>query len=111
MTDMTDWNKLTPFTQGYINGLIDNLLIERETDSKGQTLRERWAEFFDLAPETLAQVVEDCANAYHLCPGVSDDGDRRAGRGFWNVRQSNAIARRFPALTVCINDDGKVRFA
>lgn len=93
------WSDLSPFTRGYIEAMF--------ADEAEAAL----ASFSDLSPGTLARIIADCATADHLRPGVSNDGDQRAGRGFWELRQSGALAKRFPPLTVQLSDGGKVRFA
>jgi len=98
------WADLDAFTQGYVEALLANLLVERDTDSKGQTLSERWAAFSDLAPETLARIIADCGAA-EPSPNTVEHG-----RSYWKHRQRGEFASSRP-LTVQLGDDGKVRFA
>lgn len=110
------WSDLSPFTQGYIEALFADL---PGLDDKGRMIPRHpdvvpgvhVMGFSDLAPETLARIIADCEAMDVLRPGVSEDGDRSAGRGFWELRQSGAYADRFPPLTIQLCDDGKVRFA
>jgi len=101
------WDDLTPFAQGYIKAMLTSLLVERQADSKGQTLSEKWAAFSDLAPETLARTIADCEaleSRFETRPN-----DSATGRRFYIHRQEGDFAA-FPPLTVQLSDDGKVRF-
>lgn len=66
--------------------------------------------FSDLAPETLARIMEDCAAMLSAMRAVrlSDEG-ADLGRKAWEERQAGNWAG-FPPLTVILSDDGKVRF-
>jgi len=100
------WDDLTLFTQGYIEALLcdggDELSYE---DISGENRRQ--AGFSDLAPETLARIVEDCEKIGWLFP-VSPN--RSGGWQAWAVRQTGKWLAFLP-LTVQVGDDGKVRFA
>jgi hypothetical protein len=65
--------------------------------------------FSDLAPETLARIIADCA--VELFPRDGDDDLRDEGVAFYEERQERLRSPAFPPLTVQIGDDGKVRFA
>lgn len=108
------WSDLSPFTQGYIEALL----------SEPETARAWWlrhsgpfgipaaAPFRDLAPETLARIIADCAVLQNFGPFGSLENHVEGGREAWENRQAgNLIALDFPPLTVQLGDDGKVRVA
>jgi len=128
------WPDLDDFTQGYVEALFrtSQMLV------RGCRIPMDAYGFSDLAPETLALILKDCA-AYQAhrafdplrdLPGVSGvESLRNAGREFWHVRSGqedychgfkpgdwpdfsaeplNAAARAFPPLTPYLGDDGKV---
>lgn len=94
------WTDLSIFAQGYIEALFDDLphgpRLIHPLHGGGVFVR-----FSDLAPETLARIITDCAvkTASLACPLTAEDG-----RVFW---------RKFGAKssTVQLGEDGKVRFA
>lgn len=80
-----EWSDLTPFTQGYT----------------AEYLKAAGATRFDqLAPDTLAAIMKDCArfSARHPSP------DR--GAAFWRARQSGALPN-YPPLSPSISPEGQ----
>lgn len=100
------WSALSPFTQGYIEALFDQLFRDPVVQ---KVVRGGWkVRFRDLAPETLARIISDCER---FCASAgyytADDAAR-----FWGRRQAGGEAQYgFPPLPVQLGDDGKVRFA
>jgi hypothetical protein len=103
------WANLGPFTQGYIEALMVEasrlaaIALDDDSPSPG---------FSDLAPETLARIIEDCAAIQSTFP-VSPNYP--GGWQAWCVRQGGGfdMAGKWPGLpplTVTLGDDGKVRF-
>lgn len=106
------WSDLDPFTQGYVEKVL--------WAAGGQISPTRlYLGFSDLAPETLARIVEDCARfrSYGEHEGFKccdDTGEH--GRQFWEKRNWRpwpahaAVYERdgFPPLTAYLGDDGKV---
>lgn len=105
------WSDLSPFTQGYIEALFAMLSVDLGFAGEwtahlalaGQAQRE--PAFSDLARETLARIIADCAAM--RAKGLRDT--QEVGRSAWEVRQMGATD--FPPQTVQLDDDGKVRFA
>lgn len=100
------WSNLSPFTQGYVEAALTDL---------NTTVGRTWA-FRNLAPETLAKMIADCAAwARERGPGWEGVGP---GQHFWRVRAEEFdgfgpiagldLKRRFPPLTLYLGDDGKV---
>jgi len=89
------WTDLDPFAQGYIEALFAELTSNwlREHKYLSQAFR-----FSDLAPETLARIMGDCAGATL---------GREDGAALWRDRQAG---RHFvyPPLTAYLGDDGRV---
>lgn len=101
------WPDLDAFTQGYVEALLKNLIVDQQTNSRGETIHEQDAGFSDLSPEALAMILADCAAWHKSHPGST----RRAhGQRLWTERQLGTLDR-FPPLTVSLGDDGKVRLA
>lgn len=99
---------LSPFTQGYVEALFEEL----NGHATGEGLEPY--SFSDLAPETMARIIADCEafSAVHVAQGFSNN---RAGRWFWNARAEgwhDALGKfeDFPPLTTQLSG-GKVRFA
>lgn len=73
--------------------------------------------FSDLAPETLARIIEDCAQIT-TDPAGRAPGDKESwnwpntetsGRRFWKGRNLGQLPN-FSPLTIYLGDDGLVRF-
>ncbi|WP_312687195.1 hypothetical protein [Brevundimonas nasdae] len=110
----TVWTDLDAFTQGYIEAMPWEALLG-ETYRLGCNRAQGDAPgFSDLAPETLARIIADCADFVDCQPGpqrkAKCEADPETGRYFWRWREAGNIPRHAP-LTVRLGDDGKVRFA
>lgn len=87
---------LDSFTRGYIAALLGTMASGR------------------LAPETLAQIMEDCAEFRSPKVGAADwfVFDRLTGGDFWRDRQGRQLtrysSRRFPPLTPYLGNDGLI---
>jgi len=100
----TIWSDFTPFTQGYIEALFASIEYPAAQDTAYLPKA-----FSDLAPATLARIIEDCA--VELFSRDGDEDLRVEGEAFWDERQDSLRHPNFPPLTVHLGDDGKVRFA
>lgn len=81
---------LDPFTQGYIAALLGTM-------ASGH-----------LAPETLAQVMEDCAL---FCTRPARQGFVNfvsLGEDFWRMRSRSSHLPHFPPLTPYMGDNGLI---
>lgn len=104
------FDDLDPFTQGYVEALL------KAADATPGVPHDRHLAFSDLAPETLARIVEDCAAMAAHFPHVSFIAED--GRRFWVARGKGFVAgyhftggelkAAFPPRTAHIGDDGKV---
>lgn len=89
-TYQVDWPELDAFTQGYIEALFftNASYSYDELYEKG---------FSDLAPETLAAIIDDCAKFQAANAGVLADayardyGEDQAGRDFWYTRNRHGV--------------------
>lgn len=108
------WHRLDPFTQGYTEASWREWGRLHPGKVYGSLLRPFG--FSDLAPETLAVILRDCA-AFRVENFTWTNA--KAGRTFWDLRQEGfperyflSAARRtseaFPPLTPYLGDDGKV---
>lgn len=98
-----EWSDLDAFAQGYVEALF----------SEGVAPQTMWpCRFQDLAPETLARIIADCAKGVDkpYMMGRAYNANDAGGRCFWADRQAGFYAD-LPPLTVQLGDDGKVRFA
>lgn len=82
-----EWKSLDSFTQGYIEALFFTNSGDRDdeiTADKG---------FSDLAPQTLATIIADCAkfqdDAKIVC--CIDGREAEAGRDFWFTRNGHGV--------------------
>jgi hypothetical protein len=128
-TEFTEWRHLDSFTQGYIEALF---FTESGSEDDGKEIGD--AGFADLAPESLADIIEDCT-AWQAATAVlleqayecEDYSPEQAGRdywftrnghgvGFWDRKQLNAghigdklaEACQDDAVNVYLGDDGNV---
>lgn len=115
-SDATQWDDLSPFTQGYIEALFAEL---HQTPVVQECGRGGWnVGFFDLAPETLARIIADCERMRQVfgwlgpkdADGAPVEWFQEEGRSAWKYRQNGDLPN-FPPLTVQLGDDGKVLFA
>lgn len=97
-----EWMDLPPFMQDYVEAMLQ----ERVEDDTGRNVPlARLLGFSDLAPETLARIIEDCARFNTDHPG----GLWVGGADFYRMRQGHRLAE-FPPVTISLSDDdGKVR--
>lgn len=110
------WPDLDAFTQGYVEALFASV-EDRNEDGEPQLQTapqpgpppyEAWlvvVGFSDLAPETLAAILKDCAAFQAERPGLSDTTTN--GAMLWEARQVGRWSA-FPPLTPHLGDDGKV---
>lgn len=110
--DKWTWSTLDPFTQGYVRRALEDNAPEINATINARCLdlgedRPPVA-FSDLAPETLAAMMKDCAAylALHSVPETAANYSS-LGRDFWHDRQSGRCPA-FPPLTLYLGDDGKV---
>lgn len=117
------WPDLSPFEQGYVEAVfasspsLDLEFAARCIENPERHFRH--IGFSDLAPETLAAIRKDCAEAGrdHLIVGngrYEPEVMRQIGRQFWSERQRGFLGGetpQFPPLTVTLGDDGKVRLS
>lgn len=115
----TLWSDLSPFAQGYVEamfaansgrtpfGRLAMFPVEGEPDTHQE------ASFSDLAPETLARIIEDCEQ-FQKPPSDWVVFNHATGGDFWRDRQARQLTRlaseRFPPLIFYLGDDGRVQF-
>jgi len=100
------WSDLTPFCQGYIEAMPWAALIQGD-DGDGLYWVPR---FSDLAPATLSRIIEDCEADQDQglrLGGLEDRSSMKAGRLFWQERQSGNLFDCQP-LTPYLGDDGLI---
>jgi hypothetical protein len=98
------WSDLDPFTQGYVEAFLRDCWSRRMRDVHGGLWPVKPA-FSDLSPETLARIVEDCAEIKDAEPhDIWTKGD---GEAFWRDRNDGCHLGVQP-LTAYLGDDGKV---
>ena len=119
-----DWCDLTPFAQGYIEALMGDFVAGLLTQTVGFDHphivafgeKVRALAFHDLAPETLARIISDCAEMTDD-EGDYTSGDREGGAEYWQDRQATLHPERLPPgsfwtpLTIQLGADGLIRFA
>jgi hypothetical protein len=114
----TVWSDLSPFAQGYVEAMFAALDLTVDEMAKWLDGVDpyRLPSFSDLAPETLALILRDCA-AYERGPAMLPADRAGGGATFWRDRQSGFYLREtagvpfcgaFPPLTPYLGDDGKV---
>lgn len=94
------WKDLSPFEQGYVEALL-----RFANDHLGDVHSNQYG-FSDLAPETLAQIREDCTVMEDEKKWLNKIED---GYWFWTSRQIGNLSY-MPPLTLYLSDDGKLHF-
>jgi hypothetical protein len=94
------WHKLDPFTRDYVEALF---ATERPGYDDAGVGGHYVCGFSDLAPETLARILEDCARYQRDC-GLSGFG----GSQLWAARQGGHLPTSYPPLTVSLGNDRRV---
>lgn len=104
------WENLSPFCQGYVEAMLSGVRVH----GVGEYASSRSARFSDLAPETLARIMEDCAKGVELsiAPlGRQYNDNASGGACLYEDRQSGRLTGiSFPPLTVYLGDEGKIYF-
>jgi len=102
---LTIWSDLSPFTQGYVEAMFEELW---RTAGSGLAHQINVSRFRHLAPETLARIMEDCAwfMALDRRPGWLLTNEN--GHAFWHARQGIQVLGGWVAITPYLGDDGKV---
>jgi hypothetical protein len=93
------WSDLDPFTQGYVEAVL------QPREALYYSLTDRFAGFSDLAPKTLARIVEDCAEIKDAEP--HEIWTKEDGEAFWRDRNDGCHLGVQP-LTAYLGDDAKV---
>jgi hypothetical protein len=105
------WHDLddSPVVQGYIEAALSDWRDRLQIASRLQFQRELFAGFSDLAAETLARIIADCAKWQREWAPSGNQSEREQGQTLWRGRQlGNLKAVGFPPLTLYLGDDGKV---
>lgn len=91
VSNVADWNDLDAFTRGYIEAMFFC-----ECNSDNPELEDM--ETGDIAPDTLAHIVEDCKawqelNAALLALAYERDNysEEQAGRDYWFTRNGHGV--------------------
>jgi hypothetical protein len=102
-TRWRSWDGLDAFAQGYVEALLSPSDDRTRTYQVGSVeVHRRPARFSDLAGETLAAILKDCAVAASI---LGRNHLAEDGAWFWNDGQRQP---GFPPLTPEIRDDGRV---
>lgn len=95
--EIKTWDRLDPFTQGYVEALFNGWITE---PGWGDRPLEHFA-FSDLASETLEVILKDCA--------TFKDARPFDGKLFWDQRQRGQwTVQGFPPVVPYLGDDGKI---
>lgn len=99
------WDRLSPFTQGYIEALLRDL-----HESGVRVGRYAPVAFSDLAPATLAWIMDDCGKWQREWSPSGNLTSHEQGVYLWNLRQADKGSRGigFPPLTPYLGNDGKI---
>jgi hypothetical protein len=103
----TRFSDLSPFVQGYVEAMAQTLGEHCAAQDDNCYLR-----FSDLAPETLARIMEDCERGVKMSNGLHPiyRKNKAGGAAFWTDRQRGRWAlTNLRPLTPYLGDDGKVR--
>lgn len=79
------FDRLDMFTQAYIEAMF---WLATDTDDDGETIENPERDVSMLAPETLARIVEDCAD-FQKCNAIqllAAGDDAQNGHDFWLTR-------------------------
>lgn len=98
------WRDLDPFTQGYVEALFQSVVPVYDAGATVEMCMWEAKGFSDLAPETLAAILKDCARFTELF-GEWPLHDH--GKHFWIGRQKDKHPD-FPPLTPTLSEDGKI---
>jgi hypothetical protein len=111
------WSDLSPFEQGYVEAMLSGAVLATTAQlvSRGRDADFKRFGFSDLDPSALAMIMEDCAR-FRSGLGKTWIDRPDSGAEFWSRRQKRYWPGRFgyreimafPALTVFLNDAGKV---
>jgi hypothetical protein len=123
---MMNWHDLDDFTQAYIECILWAELDYSDPDTGGDPLDENY-DFFDISPEALATIVEDCADFQDAQADdlALVDDDERSGHDFWLTRNHHgagfwdrglgevgdrltAACKIYDSQTPYVSDDGKI---
>ena len=118
------WSDLSPFAQGYIEAALTSYgdVLEMRPRGAGESpmlrsmiIAHRPARFSDLAPATLAAMLEDCERVRQIFAGMeltAEDGRRLWGHradGFPGPLETDRKLRStLPPIHLYLADDGKV---
>lgn len=94
---------LSPFVQGYGREMADALFAELVAFGWSLEDAARAVAFHNWHSETLARIIEDCAE------NSSSASTARSGKMFWHNRQGGHVPN-FPPLSLSLDDNGKVVF-
>lgn len=116
--------ELDTFTRAYIACALWSS-TDNADDSGGEPLDKNYSES-DLAPETFAQMVEDCA-AFQSKNDLDGYGDEHAGHDFWLTRNGHGCgfweedhgtpeqcalldktSKAFGSYDLYVGDDGRI---
>lgn len=85
------WNELDRFTQGYIDCALWSTLDQSDENTGGEPMDRNYS-FDDIAPETLARMIEDCRGFQDDNRQDLDDCElsvERQGHDFWLNRNGH----------------------
>jgi hypothetical protein len=110
MHDMR-WIDLSPFEQGYTAALLESVAVENVDALFGLYADgRRYPGFSNLAPETLEQIMKDCASA-NDGKWLGYRNTEGCGAVFWKERQQGSLngdEPRFPPQSPTLADDGLI---
>jgi len=101
-----EWDDLSPFAQGYVEALHQGSAWLDWERHPGHNEPQPWG-FSDLALETLARIMEDCAEAIANPINGYRGAAKIDGTWFYAMRAKGNYPE-FPPLTPYLGDDGKV---
>jgi hypothetical protein len=107
------WDQLSPFVQGYVEAMFSTRFdgLDGTARYEAETYGKSWR-FSDVAPETLARIMEDCERFLALFGLCDVATSQKCGRIFWEQRSDpvwcSSLVERFPPLTPYLGGDGKI---